>query len=186
MPLARALFERDLGFFMFSRPEIQSSAGSSKLTTFRHPSGGTRHRISPRGGDEKSKSGRLKAGCSRPAGIFHPRAHRTAYLLRRNLFPHERCRFVARKKSSKRTLERLVGAAILIIYDFAVRLLKRAKQGFFSGIDTSEKPSRRQIKGFVGIILDSLLLCRLMKRLGGSADSAQGSGPSVFHRESKA
>ncbi len=68
----------------------------------------------------------------------------------------------------------------------AKRAAKGLQSDFFSGIDTSEKPSRRQIKGFVRVILESLLLLGLMKRLGNSADSAQGSGPSVFHRESKA
>jgi hypothetical protein len=36
--------------------------------------------------------------------------------------------------------------------------MEGAKWDFFSGIDTLEKPSGRQFKGFVRDILDSLLL----------------------------
>jgi hypothetical protein len=56
---------------------------------------------------------------------------------------------------------------------------------FFGGIDTSEKPSPWQRKGFVRVILDSLLLFELMKRLGGSAVGAEGSGLPGVYRESK-
>ena len=97
-------------------------------------------------------------------------------------------------------LERLVGAAILI-RDFAEKPLRKAKttgvfgaeaqiEGpkwyFSSGINTFEPPSRWQIEGFVRVILDSLLLFELMRRLGDSAAGAEGSGPPVFHRESTA
>jgi hypothetical protein len=155
--------------FMISRPEIQPIIEINDILRFI-----TRHhyRISPKRG-----GGKLK---------LNTRRHT---FLRRITLTRERCRSVARR-NNKRALERLAGAAILI-RDFAEAVPKEAnlpvlsgpnaakglKSDFFGGVDTSEKPSRRQIKGFVRILLDSLLLFRLMKRLGNSADGAQGSGP---------